>query len=218
METLDDYFINTDYAIKSLFDMLAEYEKNRFTNVLNFILDVHNKKVQLENVKSYKNEINSIVFSKNVIAGSILQIAYMAIKLYSKNKIKNSFLSDNERYVNENKSLYKFREDKTFEFNIKFCVGREIESMPIGLIIYAARNQFNHMDKRIMDLGELTNKLVLDHLFKNYSQKINDFDLNIYGDDITLVSHSVLDVLGWTPRTSKNPYEVYKQDMMEALH
>lgn len=215
MEILEDYLKNTDFAIRSLFDILLEYESQHMRDFVGLVSTIQTK--SLEDVKEYKIQFNSRIFSKNVIAGSILQIAYMAIKLYSKNKIKNSFLSDNERYVNENKSLYKFCKDKTFEFNIKFCVGREIEGMPIGLIIYAARNQFNHMDKCIMDLGELTNKLVLDYLYKNYSQKINDFDFNVYRDDITLVSHSVLDILGWTSRTSTNPYEAYKRDIIEAL-
>lgn len=216
METLEEYFKNTDFAIKSLFDILLEYESQHIRDFVGLVSTIKTK--SLDDVKEYKIQANSRIFSKNIIAGSILQIAYMAIKLHSKNEIKNSFLLECEEYVNKNKASYKeFLKKYPFKFDKKFCVGREIENMPIGLIIYAARNQFNHMDERIMDLGELTNKLILDYLYKNYSQKINDFDLNVYGDDKTLVSHSILDVLGWTSRTSLNSYDAYKRDMIEAL-
>ncbi|MBN2964754.1 hypothetical protein JWV37_08170 [Sulfurospirillum sp. T05] len=215
METLEDYFKNTDSAIRSLFNILLEDER-RFVD--NFVKLVSTIQTALpESIKDYKSQSNSMIFSKNVIAGSILQIAYMAIKLYSKNETKNSFLSESENFINDNKLQYAVNRNKTFKFNTKFCAGREIGNMPMGLVIYAARNQFNHMDQRIMDLDDLANKLILDDLYKNFPQKINDFDLNIYGDNTTLVSYSILDVLGWTFRTSKNPYESYKQDINEAL-
>lgn len=31
---------------------------------------------------------------------------------------------------------------------IKFCIGRKVRNVPIGLLIYAGRNQYNHMDDK----------------------------------------------------------------------
>lgn len=213
METLEDYFINTDCAIKSLFDMLSEYEKNRFSKVINFIINVQNNKVQLSDIKNYKTEFNSIIFSKHIIAGSILQIAYMAIKIYSKNKTKSLFLQMAEQYINQyNKDDSK----RKFCFDKKFCIGKIVEDIPMGLIIYTGRNQYNHMND-VVEKMSLENKNILNDLSELYPIKINDFNLDVKDKTNLLFAYSILDILGWTPHTSKNPYEKYKQDMIEAL-
>lgn len=67
----------------------------------------------------------------NVIAGSILQIACKAIEQYS----KNQSLSNNRLH------LFGGKPPKP-----KYAVGREIRDIPLGLLILAARNQYNHIE------------------------------------------------------------------------
>lgn len=72
--------------------------------------------------------------SQGAICGSILQIAFMGIKLFSKQKVLPSGCKD----------FLKKNDDR-----VAFCIGREVQGVPIGLIIYAARNQYNHMDEKL---------------------------------------------------------------------
>jgi len=71
-------------------------------------------------------------FSEATFAGSILQVAYMAIRLYSRN---NSIPQSCAAFVRP-----------SHRFAIPFCIGPERYNVPVGLIVYAGRNQYNHWD------------------------------------------------------------------------
>lgn len=70
--------------------------------------------------------------SQSVISGSILQIACMGIRLFSHNTVVPSGLEEFEGSKRE---------------NVKFFVGRQVNSLPLGIVILAARNQYSHMDE-----------------------------------------------------------------------
>jgi hypothetical protein len=94
-------------------------------------------------------------FALATLCGSLLQIAAMGIQWFSENE---------EIPENLPKSLYSLLKPKSKI--TKFCVGRRVRSVPIGLIIYAGRNQFNHMDDD--ELRE-PNVTIFDLLAKNYT-------------------------------------------------
>lgn len=144
---------------------------------------------------------SAIMFSRHVISGSILQIAFKAIELFSTNPQVDSefnFLFENQNFSNPAKYS-------------KFLIGRKVKRVPIGLLIYAGRNQYNHFDERY--LKDPMNRKVFDVLawedgsdfvdgepFKNPS-----FDLDF--DSIEVRSSIMLSALGW--RT----YSDYKSDI-----
>lgn len=144
-----------------------------------------------QNNKLYKN-YEKYNYSENILCGSILQIAFTAIEMFSNNS--DYPIKYNDIFKSEHKA-------------IKFCIGREIAKTNIGLIIYAGRNQFvhwqddyvNNMTKRIfegieieyynnptMDLAySLSNPMIRIHAkyivlhllkWKSYSNYINDMN------------------------------------------
>ncbi len=93
-----------------------------------------------------------------------------------------------------------------------FCIGRYIRGVPIGLIVYAGRNQYNHMDDQ--DLRE-PNRTIFDHLAKNHGYKSDApfldpaFDLN--NTRVINFSSNMTGLLGW------RSYDKYRADMSQLL-
>jgi hypothetical protein len=86
-----------------------------------------------EQAKDYlKDEIDlmSLDVAKSTLSGGIVQVAYSGIKQFSTNVD-----------VPQNCQEYDISPGST---KAKFCVGRKVHDLPIGLIIYAARIQYNH--------------------------------------------------------------------------
>lgn len=88
-------------------------------------------------------------FALSIIDGSLLQIAAKGIELYSNNIHNSTDLS-----LGCNTKV------------LKFCIGREIRNVPSGLIIYAGRNHYNHIE----DGAELRKptKQIIERLNENY--------------------------------------------------
>ena len=73
-----------------------------------------------------------IMFAEGFLAGLILQSAHMAIKLYSPpHPIPNEW----QEFIKPESDI------------ARFCVGKLKHGVPIGLIVYAGRNQFAHWDE-----------------------------------------------------------------------
>jgi hypothetical protein len=133
-------------------------------------------------------------FSESVFAGSVLQIAAMGIRYFSHNE---SIPESCREIVPADATLV-----------IPFCIGKELCGLPTGLIIYAARNQYNHWDEYPR---EITANLfaVLSHSFRE--DMFHDLAFSLSNPSITVYSSEILFIaLGWTT------YEKYLSEM-EAL-
>ena len=77
-------------------------------------------------------------FALATLCGSLLQIAAMGIQLCSNNQgIPENLPKDLSPLIKEKVE--------------KFCIGRRVRGVPIGLVIYAGRNQYNHMNDKVND-------------------------------------------------------------------
>lgn len=209
MEPFRKYLSDTEHATISSFenlnfylDLLAKIDHPVFVSSASNDQerDEELKKWIKENrervLKALKQEREYFGYSisRATICGSILQIAFMAILHFS----------TNSTCPIEFKEIIKKRSKA-----IKFCIGRKVRGIPIGLIIYAGRNQYNHMDERkynkittyifnrLANIG--TKKDVKDPAFDLEQPKINNYASNIIA------------VLGW------NNYENYIIDMFDLL-
>ena len=149
-----------------------------------------------EFLKNYEAHF-ALEIARAALAGSILQIAYSALKQYhSGATAKPQFLDLDVARVNPQPA---------------FCVGRIVKNIPIGLLIYAGRIQYNHWEE-----GEPSNP-VARQVFRELSVAYKDdpgFDLGYvldYPAPRPVPHHIVRLELGW--RT----YDAYLQDMMELL-
>lgn len=130
--------------------------------------------------------------ARAAICGSILQITYMAVQLYSTNEvIPPAFQSV---VVPKNAS--------------KFCIGREIRGVPVGLIIYAGRNQHNHMDE--MRLSPL-NETVFEYLTTRYIENVRDPAFDIQKRNLLAYAANIVSLLEW------EKYETVRDELMSML-
>lgn len=144
--TISDYLSQSEKATVQLFESLAFYHDIIKESLPPMYISSRSDGVcDQEEFEQWERDNHDMVqkslekqreyfghtFSQGVICGSIIQIASMGIQTFSSN---DSIPDDCSELVAEGSKA------------VKFCIGRTVRTLPIGLIIYAARNQYNHMD------------------------------------------------------------------------
>jgi len=212
MNTIDEYIEKTESAVFNLFNGIDSYLAILHEAPLPVFSGVFkDEKSYRKNAEIwYKQNENSIrkslqyqkkfaaeSFALSTLCGALLQIAFMAFQLFSKNQV----VPEEFRHVIKGKSKA-----------ASFCIGRIVRKVPLGLIVYAGRNQYNHMDDKTLREPNLT---IFEMLSKNNELKITEslidpsFDLR---NDIVLnYSANITALLGW------RRYDFYKADLVNAL-
>jgi hypothetical protein len=129
--------------------------------------------------------------------GAVIQFAFWGIEKFSKNTyIDPEFIDEIKPQTNSQ----------------KFCIGRLIDDIPIGLIIYAGRNQAIHFDDEKL---HPINKKVFHKLANWYSPSFQKWFVNdayeLENPNILNYAEIITYKLGWTK------YETYESDMLHML-
>ena len=192
------YLKETEPAVKHMFDALKHYIKLNPRRQEGSRRN-GNAQARKEVIKYLDRSIDAtgLDMAKATLCGAIVHVAYSGIKQYSKNGTIHSSCGEPEIPAGND--------------NARFYVGREIHGIPMGLIVYAAREQFNHWEKGTP--SDPTAKGVFEHL--RAVRKKNIWQDLIYELDWPVkrpVSHHVLlQELNW------QTYEDYLTDMQQAL-
>lgn len=200
--TAEQYFVITEHAVRHLYaglDSCWSYYKSALNHwdvsKVGQPLTKENKEA-LQKYLDLAKKYFDLKFSEAMFAGGILQIAFMAIKLYSSN---NSIPSSCTNLVKQ--------KHKTA---IPFCIGREYYGIPVGLIIYASRNQYSHWDDE--EPHEVTRNVfdALSAAFQNNMLADLAFELsnpaiNIYANEVLLTA------MKWMS------YDIYLHEMKLTL-
>ncbi len=205
----EEYLHETEHVVKQLFESLAYYHQilEEMPKPI-FSLDIKSgdiwDKAYGEWCETNEEDINksaemskkyfSLSFSQATICGSILQIASMGIYKFS----NNEHIPDTCREFIEPSQKAK-----------RYCIGREVRSIPIGIIIYAGRNQYNHWDN---PSPHRITKNVFEIISKShgYGEVVYPaFDLS--NPILKIYSHNILALLGWST------YNQYVKDMYELI-
>jgi hypothetical protein len=195
-----DYLADTKPAVSHLFEGLNAYDSIKLPSILQYIENTGLVKMTKgENeafLKAYEQSFD-LEYARAVLSGSILQVAYMALKTYSPDP------SDTSTYS-------KFGVPNGSKVG-KFCLGRQVHGIPIGLLIYAGRVQYNHWED--MKFNEVV-KFVFNELVRAYYDNTNfDMAYELGYPAPRPVSHYIVRLeLGW--RT----YEYYESDMHSLLN
>lgn len=202
------FFAGIRHTTSELFKLLQEEREAEFIDFVELLKSTPISPLQLAESKGR-------TYSMELIAGSILQIAYTTIKTYGIPRGKSAgavhFESEIERLRTEFPD--KARIKKRFLLPEQFCVGRDIGHLPLGIVVYAARNQYNHFhdDRRLDPLNEL----VFNHLEMIYPHSSNKFSLDTQRGKKPL-AYSVLAALGWLGSNDSDGYcEAFRRDMSE---
>jgi len=201
-ETPQEYLLKTEHAVRHLYEGIAScwayYQKaleHWDISKINQPLTPENK-AELDRYLELARKYFDLKFSEGVFAGSILQIAAMGIRYFS----RNVFIPESCREIvhSNNKAV------------IPFCIGKELYGLPIGLIIYAARNQYNHWDDK--SLKDISSQVfsVLSYSFRE--NIFADLAFSLSNPSITIFAYEVLlEALGWTT------YDKYVSEMETLL-
>ncbi|MBQ4831487.1 hypothetical protein J8L84_19575 [Alteromonas sp. MMG017] len=212
MDTIEEYLKSTESATKKLFEGIEDYlsilyevkkpvfsgdytDEDDFQAKLIVWAEENEEQIQAK-LDSQNRYINEII-AQSTLCGAILQIAAMGIKKYSRNKV----------IPDSCKGIVKI------EFARKYCIGRIVNGLPIGLVIYAGRNQSNHLDdgklrdpsQSIFDIiatigpSKLVREPYKDPCFDTSNPTLDNYASNITG------------LLQW------RDYDQYKKDMLGML-
>ena len=144
MQTANDYLVRTESAVKQLFQGIDTYlSVLRQASGVTFITgtrfgSVHDVEFstweavnanRLAKAREAERRFMAETFALDTLCGALLQVAEKALEIYSRNEHIPTQLAG---IVRQNQA--------------KFCVGRTVRNVPLGLVIYAARNQHTHFN------------------------------------------------------------------------
>jgi len=144
------------------------------------------------------DEYSAQSFALSTLAGSILQVAAKGIEWFS----------EGGPVPSEYEGLIKGRQ-------AKFCVGDVVHGVKSGLIIYAGRNQFAHMNDPSLSA---LNEAIFDHLARGHGVKgmghIKDPMFDLENETLTVYSANITGILGWR---GTEGYSQYRSQMEYML-
>lgn len=126
------------------------------------------------------------------LCGSVLGIACTALRMYSN---QDEVPVELRNFVRQGGARY--------------CVGREIRGLPLGLIVYAGRNQNAHVDDELREPSRWAfEQLATGH---SYGEGIRDPAFDLIARTQWDFSSNVTSLISW------RGYEQYEEDMRDML-
>ena len=154
------------------------------------------RRTELDRYLQIAGKYFDLKLSEAMFAGAILQVAYMAVRLYSQNV---AIPMDSRHLVQPSQKTA-----------VQFCIGPLQYGIRSGPIVFAARNQYNHWDAK--EPREPT-KAIFNALSAAFSQnmwadmafEVSNQTINVYANEILLIA------LGWTM------YQKYQAELSGML-
>jgi hypothetical protein len=210
METPQEFLARTSSAVRHLFAGIDTYllilrsarppvlvgsytsAEERETSIQQWAADKHE---EIQKSLEAERRFLSQKYALAALSGSVLQIASMAIRLYSTNELVPA---DFVGII------------KPGSVPAAYCIGRRIRGVPIALVIYAGRNQYNHVDDDDLREPNLTvfERLAVNH---GYGDGIRDPAFDLRTRLVWNYASNVISLVGWTG------YESYESDMRSLL-
>ncbi len=210
METPQEFLSRTESAVQHLFNDIDAYiqilrdapspvlvgsypSEEDHQAALHKWIDENQEQIQQS--LAAERQFLSQKYALAILCGSVLQIAWMAIRLYSRN---NNVPADFADVINPGTAA------------APYCIGRRVRSVPIGLVIYAGRNQYNHADDEHLREPSPTifERLATNHA---YGEGVRDPAFDLSQRFVWNYSSNITSILGW--RT----YDAYHDDMRILL-
>ncbi len=201
-ETPQEYFLQTEHAVRHLYAGIASCWAYYKEALEHWDISKIGQPKTPENMAALNGSLKlakkyfDLKFSEGAFAGSILQIAAMGIRYFSRNESIPE--SCREIVPVEAKQA------------IPFCIGKELYGLPIGLIIYAARNQYNHWDdedphKITTSVFNMLSSCFREDMFHDLAFSLSNPGITVYANEVLLTA------LGW------GTYEKYLSEMGALL-
>jgi hypothetical protein len=206
VETPKEYLSGTESAVRHLLAGIEEYvrifqkapapalvgtyadEEDRQVALAQWI---NQRSAEIQKSKDAQRAFLAQKYAMSTLCGSLLQVASTAIRLYSKNSHIPADLRDMIRPGSPATA---------------YCVGRPVRDVPIGLVIYAGRNLYNHLDN---DQLREPNCSIFERLTTKhtYGDRIRDPAFDLQGGPGWHNVSNVTSILNW------RRYDAYASDM-----
>lgn len=138
---IEQYFAETKPALLHIFSALDEYDRETPPPSLSDYADETGViKLDRSQAKKYLSDVRgslALDVAKATLCGALLQVGFTAINLFPRSDADPTELS-------------RFKIKPRAKAS-RFCVGRKVCGIPVGLLVYAGRIQFNHWDERKLD-------------------------------------------------------------------
>ena len=198
----DDYFGQTEHAVKHSYAGLDSCWQHYQQALQHWDISqvgqpmTAERKAALDRYLELAGKYFDLKFSEAMFAGAILQVAYMAIRLYPRNTSIPANCSGLVRASQKSA--------------IPFCIGKERHGSPTGLIVYAARNQYNHWDdgrphEVTRNVFGALSAAFGHNALSDLAFELSNPTINVYANEILLVA------LGW------KSYDTYLAEMKSLL-
>lgn len=208
MESAKDYFSRTESAAQHLFKGIGGY-----LSVLRSVRDVvfvtgkppgperdaefaawyEESAPRRSAAQEAERKFVAETFALDTLCGAVLQIACKAIEVYSQQSTVPLGIMV-----------------KATNKHAKYCIGREVRSLPIGLVIYAARNQHIHFNEGF-SLKEKINIDVFGALASNHGYGATDPAFDLRNPRLHSYAGNITALLEW------RSFNDYMRDMREML-
>lgn len=212
MQTAVEYLDKTESAMRKLFDgidsYLAPLRRSCSLAFESSTADDEERRVERETwlrqnksaiTASFVNQREFVAesYAQATLCGAVLQVAAKAIEIYS---VSTIVPFEWESAIGKNRNA------------ANFCCGRSVRGVPLGLVIYAGRNQHTHFqDKRLIE----PSNTVFEHLATRnncgYEVTCRDPAFNLMNDRLVSFASNITELIGW--RT----YDSYSQDIRSIL-
>lgn len=198
--TLGEYLEQTEFVVKHSFEGLdriqSVYSEARSHWNMSRIGEEETEELRrdrdryLELAKAYFG----LKLSEGILCGGILQVGHTAIRQFSNNDVIPDYCA----------SIAKIEHAK------RFCIGRRIDSLPLGLILYAARNQWAHWEEE--ELRDPARAVFSRLAAAHHADPLWDLALDLSNPTINVHANEVvIGLLGW------KSYEDYERDVRAML-
>ncbi len=199
-KTPQEYLQQTEHAVRHFYaglescwsvyqDALSHWDISKINQPL-----TPENRAELNKYLELVGKYFDLKFSEATFAGSILQVATIGIRYFSRNEAVPDLCKE---IIKGNKAA------------LPYCIGKELYGLPIGLIVYAGRNQYNHWGE---DLHPVTQKVFAALTNAFYHDMFADLVFDLANPSITIYSGEVLlTALQWTT------YDVYEGEMSALL-
>jgi hypothetical protein len=209
MQTGTEYLASTERAVRGLFEGIQSYtailrraplpvfsgmfpgEEARRT-AFDTWLNENDEEIRLS--MKAQRDFSSESFALATLCGCVLQVAAMGIQCFSRNA---AVPADWMETIRPSTSA------------VPFCVGRRVRGVPVGLIVYAGRNQFAHLNDS--ELRE-PNRTVFERLARNHGYRsetpVLDPAFDLRNAQLVNYASNITSLIGW------RSYDAYFQDMV----
>lgn len=200
MNTIHDYLAGTESAMRLLFQGIQSYT-DMIGGIPVFVTGDPDpeseawKQWRRDNAEAIaasmdrQRQFSVSAFAMATLCGTVLQVADKAIELYSANTALTS--SADGILVPGKKTA------------VPYCIGHEIRGVPIGLIIYAGRNQHAHFEEDPKAIGRA--------VFARLAHPEGGYDpaFDLQNPRLTNYAHNITGLLKW------RSYAAYLADMQQ---